>query len=253
MGKPPAFQFYANDFLGATITWDAIACGMYIRLLCTQWVNGSIPDDQRRIAKAAGVDLSELQREWHLLEPKFPLDAEGTRKNLRLEEVRQRQSDVSNARKEAANTRWNSSANASAKPLQRKVKEKVKGILKVEGVVESEIWPTFQNFWDAYERKGNRKSAEAEWQRTTQSEREAIMQNVPAYNASKPDKQFRKDGERYLKHRVWEDAITQPTKQNNGQRTESDILAATLALAGSGNRINGSNLSTHEHADGRRE
>jgi uncharacterized protein YdaU (DUF1376 family) len=126
MAKAPAFQFYANDFIGATITWDAIACGMYIRLLCTQWVNGSIPDDQRRIAKAAGVDLAELQREWHLLEPKFPLDAEGTRKNLRLEEVRQRQSDVSNARKEAANTRWNSNANASAKSVQRKVKEKVK-------------------------------------------------------------------------------------------------------------------------------
>jgi uncharacterized protein YdaU (DUF1376 family) len=132
MGKAPAFQFYANDFIGATITWDAIACGMYIRLLCTQWVNGSIPDDQRRIAKAAGVDLAELQREWHLLEPKFPLDAEGTRKNLRLEEVRQRQSDVSNARKEAANTRWNSNANASAKSVQRKVKEKEKVNKKVE-------------------------------------------------------------------------------------------------------------------------
>jgi uncharacterized protein YdaU (DUF1376 family) len=122
MGKAPAFQFYANDFLGATITWDAIACGMYIRLLCTQWVNGSIPDDQRRIAKAAGVDLAELQREWHLLEPRFPLDTDGTRKNLRLEEVRQRQSDVSNARKEAANSRWNSNANAHAKNMQRKVK-----------------------------------------------------------------------------------------------------------------------------------
>lgn len=126
MGKAPAFQFYANDFLGATITWDAIACGMYIRLLCTQWVNGSIPDDQRRIAKAAGVDLAELQSEWHLLEPKFPRDGEGGRKNLRLEEVRSRQSEVSNSRKEAANARWNSNANASAKPVQRKVKEKEK-------------------------------------------------------------------------------------------------------------------------------
>jgi uncharacterized protein YdaU (DUF1376 family) len=128
MGKPPAFQFYANDFMGATITWDAIACGMYIRLLCTQWVNGSIPDDQRRIARAAGVDLADLQREWHLIEPKFPLAKDGTRKNARLEVVRSRQEEVSKSRKDAADARWNSNANADAnahaKPKQRKVKEK---------------------------------------------------------------------------------------------------------------------------------
>jgi uncharacterized protein YdaU (DUF1376 family) len=142
MGKAPAFQFYANDFMGATITWDAIACGMYIRLLCTQWVNGSIPDDQRRIARAAGVDLADLQREWHLIEPKFPIAKDGTRKNARLEEVRSRQEEVSKSRKEAADARWNSNANADAKahtkPMQRKVKEKE----EVEDEVRPEMtWP----------------------------------------------------------------------------------------------------------------
>jgi uncharacterized protein YdaU (DUF1376 family) len=140
MGKAPAFQFYANDFMGATITWDAIACGMYIRLLCTQWVNGSIPDDQRRIARAAGVDLADLQREWHLIEPKFPIAKDGTRKNARLEEVRSRHEEVSKSRKDAADARWNSNANAYAKahtkPMQRKVKE------NIEDEVISEVdWP----------------------------------------------------------------------------------------------------------------
>lgn len=254
MGKPPAFQFYANDFLGATITWDAIACGMYIRLLCTQWVNGSIPDDRRRIAKAAGVDLAELQKEWHLIEPKFPTDGTGGRKNLRLEEVRQRQTDVSQARKGAANSRWNSNAIAYAKPIQRKVKEKEKKKEKVEGAGEAEKWPQFQEFWDAYQRKGNRKSAQAEWHRITQAEREAIMQNVPKYNASKPDNQFRKDGERYLKHRVWEDAIITPATASNGKhKPESELLAKTLALAAQRDRHYHSGPDPDEHLNGRRE
>ena len=91
---------------------------------------------------------------------------------------------------------------------------------KKERVREAEIWPTFQNFWDAYEKKGNRKTAEAEWAKLPQADREAIMVNVPRYNASKPDKQFRKDGERYLKLRAWEDAIVErTTPQANGQPT----------------------------------
>jgi len=257
MGKAPAFQFYANDFMDATSTWEANACGLYVRCLCKQWTHGSIPADLRILARAIHTDREELEKCWPVLAPKFIDQGDGTLKNSKLEEVRERQIAVSEKRSQAGKLGAIAKANANDLPQandkQRKVKEKEKEILKVEGVSEVEIWPTFQNFWDAYERKGNRKTAEAEWQRTTQSERQAIMQNVPAYNASKPDKQYRKDGERYLKHRVWEDAIVQPTKQNNGQRTESDILAATLALAGSGNPINGSNLGAHEHADGRRE
>lgn len=84
---------------------------------------------------------------------------------------------------------------------------------------------TFEKFWIAYERKGNRKSAEQEWQKISPEDHAAIMSNVPKYNASKPDMQFRRDGERYLKHRVWEDAIVIPTNKTatNGQaRTQAE-------------------------------
>jgi hypothetical protein len=121
-------------------------------------------------------------------------------------------------------------------------------------VPDVEIWPTFQNFWDAYERKGNRKIAEAEWSKTTQAEREAIMQNVPAYNASKPDKQYRKDGERYLKHRVWEDEIITSTTTTNGKhKSESQLLAETLALAAERHGQHSSNPQPSQYLDGRRE
>lgn len=146
MGKAPAFQFYANDFMDATRMWDAFACGLYIRLLCIQWTHGSVPDDQRRLAKGAGCDLSELQREWHLIEPKFPICPDGTRKNPRLEAVRSRQEAVSGKRSEAANTRWkgnaNADANGHAKHKQRKVK--VEGEVETEEEGEASVnWPAW--------------------------------------------------------------------------------------------------------------
>jgi uncharacterized protein YdaU (DUF1376 family) len=36
MNKPPAFQFYADDFLGGTIDLTTEEVGAYIRLLCFQ-------------------------------------------------------------------------------------------------------------------------------------------------------------------------------------------------------------------------
>ena len=84
-------------------------------------------------------------------------------------------------------------------------------------VYEAVLWPTFDDFWEAYERKGNKKTSAAEWDRLPQKDREAIMRAVPDYVAAKPDKQFRKDGERYLKHRVWEDEVIARTMPSHGR------------------------------------
>jgi len=101
MGKAPAFQFYANDFMDATSTWEANACGLYVRCLCKQWTHGSIPADLRILARAIHCDRSELETCWPMLGPKFVDQGDGTLKNSRLEEVRERQSEISSKRSEA--------------------------------------------------------------------------------------------------------------------------------------------------------
>lgn len=40
--KPPAFQFYADEYLAGTIAMSLAEVGAYIRLLCYQWLNGDI-------------------------------------------------------------------------------------------------------------------------------------------------------------------------------------------------------------------
>jgi len=135
MSKAPALQFYANDFMDATRLWDANAVGLYIRCMCIQWTQGSIPADPKLLARAIHCDRSELESVWHLLGQKFIDQGDGTLKNSRLEAVRERQQAVSGKRADAANARWlahaKASANAKQKDMQRKVKEKEK--VEVEG------------------------------------------------------------------------------------------------------------------------
>lgn len=131
MAKAPAFQFYANDFMDATSTWEANACGLYVRCLCKQWTLGSIPADLKILARAIHCDRSELEQCWPTIGPKFEDQGDGTLKNRRLEDVRTRQMEVSskrsNAGKAGAIAKANAKANGSTKTQQRKVKEKVEG------------------------------------------------------------------------------------------------------------------------------
>lgn len=75
--KPPAFQFYADDFVGGVADMTQCEVGAYILLLCHQWSRGEIPTDTARVALIAKGEASP-----HVL-AKFPGG-----KNERLERVR---------------------------------------------------------------------------------------------------------------------------------------------------------------------
>lgn len=134
MARAPAFQFYANDFMDATRLWEAIAVGLYVRCLCIQWTQGSIPADRKVLARAIHCERAELESCWDVLGPKFIEQGDGTLKNRRLEEVRARQIEVSEERSKAGKAGAIAKANAKslaadllqAKAKQRKVKEKEK-------------------------------------------------------------------------------------------------------------------------------
>ncbi len=58
MAAPPAFQFYADDFVAGTVCFTAEEVGAYIRLLCFQWGNGSIPVRADQVDRIAGCPVS---------------------------------------------------------------------------------------------------------------------------------------------------------------------------------------------------
>ena len=82
MNKPPAFQFYADDFVAGVADLEAEEIGAYILLLCFQWGRGAIPDSKPAIDRVAKCDVSPA------VMAKFP-----SGKNPRLESERQKQAD----------------------------------------------------------------------------------------------------------------------------------------------------------------
>lgn len=97
--KPPAFQFYADDFLAGVADMTQAEVGAYILLLCHQWGRGEIPGDAARASLIAKGKVSP-----HVMS-KFP---DG--KNVRLEKERQKQTVFREAQamrgKAGAAKRW---------------------------------------------------------------------------------------------------------------------------------------------------
>ena len=80
--KAPAFQFYADDFIGGTVVLSAEDVGAYMRLLCYQWGNGSIPIRKELVDRIAGCIVGPD------VMSKFPGG-----KNARMEREREKQAD----------------------------------------------------------------------------------------------------------------------------------------------------------------
>ena len=61
--KSPAFQFYPKDVLSdnEAMAMPNEAFGMYIKLLCLDWINDGIPKDTKVIMRLAGFDWSDFQ------------------------------------------------------------------------------------------------------------------------------------------------------------------------------------------------
>jgi uncharacterized protein YdaU (DUF1376 family) len=107
--KPPAFQFYADDFLAGTADMTQPEVGAYILLLCHQWGRGEIPADPARAALIAKGEVPA-----HVI-AKFP-----NGKNERLERVRENQEQwrekSARAGKKSADLRNQTPTNTSTKP-----------------------------------------------------------------------------------------------------------------------------------------
>lgn len=81
MSKPPAFQFYPDDFIGGTVALTTVEVGAYVRLLCYQWGQGKIPDAKEAVDRIAGAPVTDQ------VLSKFP---NGRNKRLELERKKQK-------------------------------------------------------------------------------------------------------------------------------------------------------------------
>ena len=104
--KPPSFDFFPDDFIAGTYHLPAEAVGIYVRLLCYQWNNGSIPSDEAELARVAGVDADAMRTHMRTVMLKFMPDKCGGLQNARLEREREHKLSVIEKSKAAADSRW---------------------------------------------------------------------------------------------------------------------------------------------------
>lgn len=106
--------WFPQDFAGATSAWTFVERALYRCLLDAQWVLGSLPNDEKRIARIAGLSESEFAEAWPMVKTKFDL-VNGCFVNERLEDHRAKAQRLieqrSNAGKSSAQTRLQRSSN----------------------------------------------------------------------------------------------------------------------------------------------
>ena len=101
-----------------------------------------------------------------------------------------------NAALGGANDSLSNGENAAPKPISKPINESIK------------VNVPFDDFWNLYDKKrGDKDKIEKKWQSLKDSEREAIMNHLPLYKKSQPNKKYRKDPSTYLNNKSWNDEI----------------------------------------------
>jgi len=99
-----------------------------------------------------------------------------------------------------------------------KVKEKGKGKrkAKVKEKIETPNIP-FDEFWVVYDKKVGKPKSIPLWNKLTNDERSSIIAYIPKYKKAQPNKGFRKDPERFLRDKKWEDEIVEAKSKSRRQ------------------------------------
>lgn len=113
MKNPPAFQFYPADFMIGVMGMTDEEIGIYMKMLCTQWMHGSLPNCPKTIKKL----VNSCKKPSEIVLEKFDICEDGQLRNLRMESVREKQKKFAESRQNNANTRWKKDASAYASAM----------------------------------------------------------------------------------------------------------------------------------------
>lgn len=107
------------------------------------------------------------------------------------------------------------------------------------------VWPSFNDFWEKYDKKIDRDKCEKKWKKVNQGGREKIMQHLELYIRGTPDKQYRKNPATYLNNHSWENEIVTPNGTETGQQLTIDKgTAHTISLMEDYQRRNAGKLKS---------
>ena len=203
MSKDPAFLFYSSDWISGTMFLDHEQKGKFIDLLCAQHQRGRLrKKDMLIICKTYDEDVFSM----------FKRDREGLYYNEKLEFEQNRRRAYSESRRDNRKKKDNPLDNIS-KTYVKHMETETETITVND--TKTEIYPSFEDFWNLYDYKQNKPKSTTAWNKLKQKDKEAIISYLPMYIDSTPDKSFRKHPTTFLNNRGWEDEIITKNKTND--------------------------------------
>ena len=82
-----------------------------------------------------------------------------------------------------------------------------------KNVTSEQMTEWFEDLWQMYERKGSKANAKKEFAKLTEDEIAIMRCHIPAYLQARPEKQYRQDFERYIKHKTFESVVYSKTNE----------------------------------------
>ena len=203
------FNFNIGDYASHTRHLSLLEDLAYRRLLDAYYLSEKpfrgAPAD---IAKDIGM-TSEIEEVYYVLTKFFENDGHGNWINKRCDEeiahYHSKQEQAVKAGKASAQARFNKRS-TSVQPTNNQEPINNKQIkLKPIG---------FDLFWDVYDKKVGKPNAQKEWSKANIDENllKIVLEQAKKYVLS-TEKQFRKDPERWIKYRGWENEIIANTAQ----------------------------------------
>jgi len=113
--------------------------------------------------------------------------------------------------------------------LENEIKQLKAKLQQYEGASQTneEAENEFLKFWKIYGCKGNKKTARKYWFNLSNKKKELAWDKVSDYVRSKPEKCYRKDGEKWIKNECWNDEIVeaaQPYGRPPAVRAQTSII-----------------------------
>jgi len=197
MSKDPAFLFYPNDYIGGTMGMTLEEKGAYIELLMMQFNRGHMGGHM------IGQTIGQL---WDKVKVKFVQDDKGLWYNVRLEEEQNKRKAFTNSRKNnlLGINQYSNKGGHKTDHMEDEDEDVI--INKDKDKIEFDI------FWDLYDKKIKKRKVKPKWDKLTKEVQQEIIEYIPKYIESQPDKQYRLHPETFLNNESWNDEIIYKNK-----------------------------------------
>lgn len=172
--------------------------GEIIKLKAGQFVTG-----RKKLSEETGIDESKIERILKCFESEQQIEQQTNSRNRILSivswDVYQNVEQQMNNKRTTGEQLVNTNKNDNNK----------------ENIYTSLRSDSFEKFWEYYGKKGSKKVSKERFMKLSETDIEAIRKHLPAYIKSTPDRKYRKDAERYLSNRLWENGDIEELKEHS--------------------------------------